>query len=401
MLDFPTSPTNNQIFNAPNGTVWIWDGAKWTSGSTGGGFLPLAGGTMTGELTLASDPVNALDASTKEYVDATNIRYRNRIINGDMSVDQRNGGTIIAAPATTGGYIIDRWKFGTNIASKGNVGQSPVGPPGQALTGGFQYFLAWTTTTAYTPAAADLLYWSHYVEGYNFNDAMWGTSNAQPVTLEFWATATVAGTYAAALRNVPATRSYVATFALPASVWTRVRLNIPSDTAGTWAVAANVAALTLNFNLGNGSNVATTPNAWQAGNFLTAAGVVNPVATLNAALNITGVALMVGAAAQNAEPEFRKYSDNLIDCQRYFQIYPNVLCAGYAPAGGTFYSDFTYQVTMRVAPTTVSLGTPAYGNASSMAVNGTIASHIRLSAVATATGIANATAGPLTLDADF
>lgn len=40
-----------------------------TSG-TGGGFLPLSGGTMTGAITLPGDPTSSGHAVTKEYVDA-------------------------------------------------------------------------------------------------------------------------------------------------------------------------------------------------------------------------------------------------------------------------------------------------------------------------------------------
>jgi hypothetical protein len=337
MLDFPASPTLNQIFTAPNGSTWRWDGIKWATTSAGTAFLPLAGGTMTGPLIQAADPVQPLGSATKQYVDATNIRYRNRVINGDMSVDIRNGGALVAAPAANT-YIIDRWKLNANIASRGNVGQGPMGAVAQPATGGFQYCLTWQTTTAYTPAAADILNWIHFVEGCNFNDAMWGTANAQPVVIEFWAQASIAGTYAVALRNNTNARSYVATFTLPGT-WTKVRLNIPGDTAGTWAVANNAFAITLTFNLGDGSNFVTTPNAWQAGNFYTAAGVVNPVATLNAYLYITGVALMVGAAASNAEPEFRKYSDNLIDCQRYFNR-AQVAFNGYSTPGSAYASGY-------------------------------------------------------------
>src|SRR5262245_14448125 len=44
-LDFPNSPTNGQQYSAPNGAIYTWDGAGWTSagvigtGSTAGGDL--------------------------------------------------------------------------------------------------------------------------------------------------------------------------------------------------------------------------------------------------------------------------------------------------------------------------------------------------------------------------
>lgn len=53
----------------PNGTVeTLYFGATGT-GSQFVGYLPLAGGTMTGALLLAADPIVALQAATKQYVD--------------------------------------------------------------------------------------------------------------------------------------------------------------------------------------------------------------------------------------------------------------------------------------------------------------------------------------------
>jgi hypothetical protein len=246
--------------------------------------------------------------------------YPNRIINGDMSVDQRNGGNGVPMPATAGAYIIDRWKLqNTNsIPSKGTCGQIAVtGAPGFL----FPYALSYYTTTAYpTPAASDLVRYYQYIEGYNFNDANWGTAQAQPVTLEFWASGAIAGTYSVSLLNNASNRSYVSTFTLAASTWTKVKLNIPGDTTGTWSVAGNAASLQVSFPLCVGSTYQTsTLNQWQAGLFIGATGAMNLLASTSNSIAITGVALMVGSAAQNAEPEFRKYADNLIDCQRYYQ----------------------------------------------------------------------------------
>src|SRR4029077_2726352 len=62
-------------------------------------MLPLAGGTLTGLLTLSGPPSNPLHAATKAYVDAgafvplagganTGLND-NRLVNGDMRIDQR------------------------------------------------------------------------------------------------------------------------------------------------------------------------------------------------------------------------------------------------------------------------------------------------------------------------
>ena len=61
------------------------------AGTGTGIYLPLTGGTMTGDLILNRDPVVALGAATKQSVDARGAGD-NRIINGDMRIDQRNNG---------------------------------------------------------------------------------------------------------------------------------------------------------------------------------------------------------------------------------------------------------------------------------------------------------------------
>jgi hypothetical protein len=346
MLDFPSSPTTGQIFTAPNGSTWAWDGAKWASTSTGTAYVPLSGGTMTGPLIQAADPVQPLGSATKQYVDATNIRYKNRIINGDMSVDQRNGGA--QTTPTAGAYAIDKWKLNTTIASKGNVGQVAI----TSLLG-YPFSLQWVTTAAYAVAAADFVFFRQSVEGCNFNDAAWGTANAQPVTLEFWAYSTLTGMFGGSLRNGAGNRCYVFTYAIPtANVWTKFRIAIPGDTTGTWNVAANADAVDLSFSIGTGATNSGTPGSWQAGGLVSASGAVSVVATLNAAFFITGVALMVGAAAANAEPEFRKYSDNLIDCQRYYCAdLPAHAIATAVTVGQYLCANVNFPGTMRALPT--------------------------------------------------
>jgi hypothetical protein len=346
-----TPPLMDSIAAIGTGTTWARADHVHSSDTS---RLALSGGTMTGDIVLAHDPPAALNPATKQYVDATNIRYRNRIINGDMTADQRNGGSLVAMP-TGNAYLIDRWKLNnpSAVASKGSCGQLMLAspPPGFPV-----YGLQFATSTAYpTPAASDAIRFLTIIEGYNFLDAQWGTAQAQPIVVEFWANAPVAGTYAFSVNNYAATRSYVATYTLPANTWTKVRVNIPGDTGGTWAVAANAGMLVLGISLCVGATAQTsTLNAWQPGNFISAAGVVNVLSAVNNSLSITGVALMVGAAAANAEPEFRKYSENLIDCQRYYEKC-NAQWIGDATISGTYGCYVSYAVEKRATPVLTSI----------------------------------------------
>ena len=387
-LNFPSSPTLNQTFTSGLST-WTWDGVKWApAGIAGSGYLPLGGGTLSGPLILNADPTVALGAATKEYADAItpayqtadatvttnfqaadsvlwqNIRYRNRIINGNMSVDQRNNFNVINVINTTS-YVIDRWKCVTNIAA-GKGASGAVATNASGLSGYTNYLFWNTNAAAYAVTANDFFMLQQFIEGINFNDANWGTANAQPIVLEFWAMSSLTGTFGGSLRGNGNTRSYVFTYNITvASTWQKFRINIPGDTAGTWAVANNVTALNLTFSIGAGATY-TGSIGWQAGSFISTTGAISVVGTLNAFLYITGVAIMVGAAAQNAEPEFKKYSDNLLDCQRYYQIVSKILFSYYAAAaGGANYCSVYFKPTMRAVPT-ATLGSASNGNVTSV-----------------------------------
>jgi hypothetical protein len=326
---FGVSQTVNQKLNLSGGTL---TGALVLSGNASAALNPVPLQQMNAALPVASSTTPIMDGTAAvgtgttwaraDHVHPTdtalwaNIRYRNRVINGDMSVDQRNGGAG-TSPASPGAYIIDRWKFFTNITpAKGGLSQTVNSPAFYP----YPSFLYWATaSTSYTVAAADYFFLAQTIEWANFSDAMWGTASAQPVTLEFWAASSVAGTFGGCVRNAAFNRSYVFTYTLAANTWTKVRINLPGDTAGTWAVTpGSAAALQLVFTIASGASSAAPAGSWGTSG-ITAPGTVNLTATANATLYITGVGLMVGSAASNAEPEFRKFSDNLIDCQRYYE----------------------------------------------------------------------------------
>lgn len=71
MLDFPSGPAINDTWTGSNGAVYTWNGTMWTvSGSGVGPYLPLAGGTMTGALTLPGNAASALQAVPLQQVPA-------------------------------------------------------------------------------------------------------------------------------------------------------------------------------------------------------------------------------------------------------------------------------------------------------------------------------------------
>ena len=296
MIDFPASPTTGQQFNAA-GVTWTWDGTKWTGAGLNTPYLPLSGGTLSGPLTLVSDPTAALQPATKQYVDAGNVYPRdNRIINGDMRIDQR--GIASGAGGTALGYTVDRWQFNASNATKG-VWQRAGGPPGPNLAAtGFGYALAFTSNSAYTPLATDYFQFVQIVEADMVSDFAWGTPNAQPVTLSFWVNSSLTGTFSGVIGNDNGTRSYPFSYSISvASTWTKVAVTIPGDTGGTWVMSGNTRSLTVHFDLGAGANYRGPANAWASVNYVGVTGAVNVVGTNGAIFNVTGVKLEIGSVA--------------------------------------------------------------------------------------------------------
>jgi hypothetical protein len=366
MIDFPASPVLNQIFTVA-GNSWKWDGTKWVAIGITASYLPLLGGTMQGPIVLAADPVAPLQPATKEYVD-NNISSLglpigdNRIINGDMRIDQRNNG----ASGVVSGYTVDRWGVLSTQTAKITWQRLTGGPA--AITAGLNYSLMLTTTAAYNPLATDAFYVQQPVEADFVNDFCWGTSGAQPVTLSFWISVNgLTGTFSGSIRNGPApsTRSYPFIFTVPtAGVWQKVVINIPGDSAGTWIMSGNAAAFMLVFDLGSGTNYRGQAGVWATANYLGAVGTVSPVTVPNCQVFISNVKLEIG----NVATPFNKYSlaKCISDCQRYYQ-YGQLIDGGACTAGAqAIYWSSLLPTIMRASPTiapgTSNLSNCAFGS---------------------------------------
>lgn len=292
-----------------------------------GAYLPLAGGTLTGQLTAPA-------------ISAPQAIGDNRIINGDMRIDQRNGG----ASGTASAYTADRWEYGANQAGKGTWQRA------SSLANGFPYCLSFTSTTAYTSLASDAFALSQPIEADMVSDFAWGTPNAQPVTLSFWVNVSIAGTYSGCISNYTggaATRAYPFAFAVPTG-WSKVAIHIPGDTAGTWTMSGNGGALYLSFDLGSGANVRGPAGAWANGNWNGATGAVSVVATNGAVFQLTGVKLEIGGVATPYNRQ--SLAKSMADCRRYYQIGFWGM-GGYGLTGASIFTDILFQPAMRATPT--------------------------------------------------
>jgi hypothetical protein len=359
MIDFPANPTTNQIFTS-GGVQWIWDGTKWVANGVGTGYVPLSGGTMTGPLILNADPTVALGAATKQQADAR-TPGENRIINGDMRIDQRNGG---ASGATTNVYTVDRWFYGSSQTAKGTWQRSASGP----VPLGFPYALEFQSSSAYVSISTDEFDFQQRLEGDAISDFAWGTASAQSVTLSFLVYSSLAGTFSGSLRNMAGTRSFPFTYPLVANTWTKIIIPIFGDPNGTWVMSGNTGALVVSFDLGSGSTLRGPANVWASANYIGVTGTASIVGINGATFFLTGVKLEIGSIASRFVR--KSTAEALADCQRYYQILQSTLVTGYQTAGGQVYTCGTFQTAMRANPTVVFSGI-SYSNAGNL-INGSI-----------------------------
>lgn len=303
---------------------------------------------------------------------------RNRLINGNFLVNQWNNSASFTPTSTQ--YLVDRWRCTTlTQPSKFTSQISPITSGGAPA--GNQLFL--TSSSAYVSVAADVFSVMQLIEYVNIADFGWGTANARPATLSFWAAASVPGTYGGTIRNGAATRTYPFTFNLSNAGWNYITINIPGDTAGTWAVAGNAAGLGVVFDLGSGATALGPPGVWSGGAYNGAQGETSLLATNGAILQITNVQLELGSQATPFD--WRPVGEELLLCQRYYQTPTSLINPAYNGAGGASHFSWMLPVQMRAVPT-VAFNNITYSNTSALTMNAVSNTSLRTNVTVTAAG---------------
>jgi hypothetical protein len=272
---------------------------------------------------------------------------RNRIINGNMVIDQRNAGASVT-PTSTPTYTLDRWELNLSQASKLSVQQNAgsVTPPA-----GYTKYLGLTSLSAYAVSSTDNFRLDQPIEGFNLADLGWGTASAATITVSFWVRSSLTGSFGFQLNNNAGTRSYPTTYTISAAnTWEYKTITIAGDTTGTWETG-NLVGVRVGFQLGYGSSLSGTGGSWNAGSPSAVTGATSLVGTSGATFYVTGVQLEVGSSATPYEMQI--YSDQLAQCQRYYYVgtnaaygYPSPNSGGYA-----YVQRYDYKVTMRTSAT--------------------------------------------------
>jgi len=256
-------------------------------------------------------PLTQVPASMQEST-AQFMGFKNRLINSDMRIDQRNAGAAVTINSGAHTYTVDRWSGFGQTDGVFTVQRSSVAPAG------FINSLLTTVTTADASIGASQFYGLRQaIEGFNISDFGFGTANAQPITLSFWVRSSLTGTFSGAVTNGSYNRAYPFAYSIStANTWEQKTVTVSGDTTGTWATD-NSAGLYLYFDLGSGSSNKGTAGVWNAGGLVGVTGSVNLISTNGATFYITGVQLEKGSTATSFD--YRPYGTELALCQRYYE----------------------------------------------------------------------------------
>ena len=281
------------------------------------------------------------------------LRRSNRIINGDMRIDQRNAGASVVVGS--GAFPIDRW-FSVEDTDGALTAEQVEDVPA-----GFVNSVKITTTTADSSlTTTQTAQFMQNIEGFNVSDLGFGSASAQTVTLSFWVKSSLTGTMGGSVRNDSANRSYPFSYTISvANTWEQKSITIAGDTSGTW-LTTNGIGIRLVFSLGCGPNRLGTAGAWNANNNTGPTGEVPVIGTSGATWYVTGVQLEKGSTATDFE--YVDYGRQLQMCQRYYyNSYPSGSSGtGHTFAGGVIATATSiaeccvgFPVTMRASPTVI------------------------------------------------
>lgn len=280
---------------------------------------------------------------------------RNIIINGAMMVAQRSTSTQFSG---ANGLVCDRFECANQTDGAITFSQSTDVPSGQGFINSTKINVDTADTSL---AATQHALFQQKVEGLNSSQLMWGTSNAENISVSFWIKSSLTGTFTYyALDESADSQSYVQTFTIDsANTWEKKTFIIEGPTTGgtTDFPITNARSFFTGICLGVGSTHQTsTTGSWHStANFAAStSSAVKLIGTASANMYVTGWQIELGN--QVTPFEHRSFGEELALCQRYFfQI--NGTGTEYATMGSgqmyqttTFLGYFKTPVPMRARP---------------------------------------------------
>jgi hypothetical protein len=343
-----TSNSTNTVFNFDTLTVPFLSATQVSSSSSNP--LQISSNTQVSGNIYATDTIAS----------ANPMMFRNRLINGDMRINQRGATSLsITQSAAAVQYLFDRWGAITNqVTGYFTASVQTLTTSDTPYQYGFRNSMRVTATTG---AALPNYIYPFYqgIEGNNITDLNWGSSYGAPVTVSFWFRSNMAA---------GSTGSFSVRNSLAGSVWTLYNTTFTVVGGGAWQYVVLTIPAPANgttWNTGTAQGIEFLPCAYNSP--VSASGWVASAQTGSSSqttwwtttgnyIEITGAQLEKGLTASPFE--FRSYGAEFALCQRYFQIITCAngqnffvgLCGG---VNGYTCSIVTFKLTtaMRVTPT--------------------------------------------------
>jgi len=280
---------------------------------------------------------------------------RNLIINGNFQNWQRSTSET-GLGASAGYFTADRWRISTaNSAGRFTMNRTAGDPDG------FNYGLVINCTTADTSVAADeILLLQQKIEGQDVQHLKKGTSDAESVTISFYAKIVGSATdFVVTLYDNDNNRFISKLFTFTTS-WVRYYFTVPGDTTSTLDQDTS-SSLELWFWLHAGSNhtSGTLQTSWGSDtNANRAAGIDSIYSSTSNEFYLAGVQLEVGSQATPFE--HRSFGEELALCQRYALVIGNGTSS--VPYVGQGWGASSTQVIALIDLPTTMRATPSYSN---------------------------------------
>lgn len=255
------------------------------------------------------DVQTEIDSAVANAVGA--VGFKNFFINGRMRVHQRaqSRAGIVQATAvvvpTADMWNYERASSTLAVTHSVDADHPTLGSSGKCLK-------IEVTTADAAVAAGDYVFTSQYIQKESCYDLV-----GKACMLQFWVKSSVTGVHCVSFRrdHMP-THSQVIEYTIAqANTWEKKEIPITFNTALPTSGAGP--GLSVCFTLMSGTTYHTTPNAWNAGNFLATANQVNDVGTIGNVIKLADLQLELGNTATDIEA--RPFGIELGLCKQFYE----------------------------------------------------------------------------------